>query len=359
MRDGLVFRTLPFFTGSLAFMPACNGGSSSDSGGTTGDTGGSTSSATVTADETTTSTTNVDTSDGGTTAITISTSAGESSSDSGDPECGPASTCGNEAPIGWFGPVIHARFLEGTEPPPCPEAYPDPGPTLLAGFNDPGPAICGCECELSMMQNCYTNVYTGGVSPTCNDWAEIIQASDACTNTDVNGFLRFNSFGYNQGFCEETETEIIPPLVWETAIRTCRLDTPFPCGDGGVCTPDPADGFESIWCIYQQGDLDCPAGPFSDKQVFYTAAEDTRDCTNCTCGAGGVTCTDYQLDVYAGPDCAGEPVSSVPADGSCVAAVGESIAGNFGGGAPCPVTEPSVPEGAVTAMGAFTFCCQP
>lgn len=360
MRDGLVFRSLPFFTGSLAFMSACGGGSSTDSGATTGDSGGE-STSTVTADDTA-STTNVDTSEGGTTAITAdssdSSAGGGSSSDSGDPECGPASQCTDEAPVGWFGPVIHAQFPEGTEPPPCPEAYSDPGPTLLAGFNDPGPAICGCECELSMMQNCYASIYYGGVAPTCNDWNNNAGVSDNCINLDVGGFVRFDANGYNQGFCEETQSEVIPPLLWESAIRTCRLDTPFPCGDGGVCTPDPVEGFENIWCIYQQGDLDCPAGPFSAKELFYSAAEDTRACSNCTCGTAGTSCTDYTLDVYAGADCAGEPVASLGVD-SCSQIDGASVAGNFGGGTPCPVTEPSLPEGAVTAMGAFTFCCQP
>lgn len=360
MRDGLIFRSLPFFTGSLAFLPACNGGSSSDSGGTTGDTGGTTESSVTqtTLDESTSATTNVDTSEGGTTAVTITTGEG-SSSESGDPECGPASTCGDEAPVGWFGPVIHARFPEGSEPPACPEAYSDPGPTLLAGFNDPGPAICGCECELSMMQNCYTSLYTGGVQPTCSDWGEILDVTETCITTEVNGFIRFNASGGGGGLCDETEMELIPPLVWESAIRTCRLDAEFPCGDGGVCTPDPAEGFEDIWCIYQQGDLDCPAGPFSEKQVFYTAAEDTRDCTNCQCGSAGISCSDLEVGVYAGTDCAGEPVSTIAADGVCTAAVGGSVAGNFGESALCPVTEPSLPEGALTAMGPFTFCCQP
>jgi hypothetical protein len=371
MRDGLVFRSIPLFTGSLAFVPACNGGGDNVADGDSGDTEALTESS---SGNDSVDGSSDDTLDTGSSDTSPTDTGDESSTDSGDPQCG-TGTCGALAPVGWFGPAIYKRLPVGAPVEPCPTEVDDAGPTLVEGFADPGPAICSCECELSAPQTCNGSMSTS-VDPDCNDeqcyyyymgmcygygygYGTAVTAD--CMNVEIEGFVRFNSnegYGYGgQSFCEESETEMIPPFNWQSAIATCRVpETALLCDDG-VCLPPVPDGFEATWCIYQQGDLECPAGEFSNKLSFFTDVEDTRDCTNCTCGTAGTSCEDATMMVFDQPDCAGIPSLIVESDNICIAGTGQSVAGDFGGDNPCPVTEAPTPEGAIAPTGAFTFCC--
>jgi hypothetical protein len=354
-------RSIPIFTGSLAFLPACEGG-----GGATGDDGTDTgTSPTTSSDEDSSGDPSDDTLDTGSSDTAPTDTGEESSSDSGDPQCG-TGTCGGFAPVGWFGPAIYKRQPVGTPVEPCPAEIDDAGPTLVEGFVDPGPAVCSCECELSQPQTCQSTMNTAPTQ-SCGGGGECYYyyyggttITEDCLNVDVEGFVAFSScegYGGGNSFCEETENELIPPFNWASAIATCRIpETALLCDDG-VCLPPVPDGFEAAWCIYQQGDLECPAGEFDTKTVFYTEVEDTRDCTSCTCGTAGTSCEEATMMVFDLPDCAGEPSLIVQADNVCIAGTGSSVAGDFGGDNPCPVTEAPVPEGAITPLGAFTFCC--
>jgi hypothetical protein len=188
--------------------------------------------------------------------------------------------------------------------------------------------------------------------------------TESCLNLEVPGFARFNVsggyyyYGYGYGAtCEETEIEDIPPFAWAATITTCRLPDDALLCDGGVCVPPIPEGFESKWCMYQTGDLECPAGPFPVKTLFYSGVEDTRACSNCQCGTVSQSCEEAELMVFGGPDCAGEPVAYLPGNNQCVEVFGESVAADWGAEEACPVTEPSEPQGAIVAMGPFTFCC--
>jgi hypothetical protein len=109
--------------------------------------------------------------------------------------------------------------------------------------------------------------------------------------------------------------------------------------------------------MYRQGDHDCPAGPYPNKSVFWSGAEDTRGCSNCTCGSAGTNCSDLAVDVYAGADCEGEPIATLPTGNICTNITGLSVAAAGGKTSACPVTAMPEPEGTVEAMGEFTFCC--
>jgi hypothetical protein len=357
MRDSFLFGTLPLFTGCLAFLPGCtdSGGSETNADSSSGST--STMTATSTADETGSSESS--SSDVTTVSTTSPTTTAETT---GDPQCGTGS-CGEDAPSGWFGPTIYAQIPAGSEIPACPAEYPDPGPTLLAGFNDPPPAECTCECNLSGGAACQGFV-RGHTQPTCYDYNYYNYANVSpgmCANIELDGFVNGFSFGgYPPPTCMKEANEDISPVAWDATIRSCRLpETPLVCTDG-VCLPPAPEGFEAVWCIYQQGDVECPAGGFTQKQIFYTGVEDSRDCSNCSCSSVGYnSCyNEGLLQVFGGPDCAGEPVAEVPfGNGECSAAIGSSVTVTFGDEAPCSVINPSLPEGEVATAGPFTFCC--
>jgi hypothetical protein len=412
-RDGFGFRSIPVFTGALAFLPACGGDDANVTGAD--DTGG------------TTSATDDSTGTPPTSSVDDSTSNGESTSaesaETGDPLCGGAGSCGAMPPVGWFGPVVYARVVPGQEMPTCPAEVPEVGPILADGFADPGPTLCGCECQLTQPASCYSSIigqgggyndegyygsggfiiypdtdgyygsggymsggyvtgYVGtgygggsGYGVTGNYGSDGYADSgygggcyggydyigDGCLNIEIDGAIRFSSYDDyygGGGMCEETATELIPAFAWAATIATCRLpDTALLCGDDGVCIPPAPDGFEAQWCMYQEGDLECPAGPYPNKVVFWSDVEDTRDCSNCACGSTGSSCEDAQLLVYSEPDCAGVPIATIPADNQCVEVVAASVAADFGAEAACPVTDESVAEGAIAPTGPFTFCC--
>lgn len=355
MRDGFLIQTLPFFTGALAFLPGCGPKDDAVDPTTTGTTDPTTSGST---DPTTASSSSTDPTNPTTTSPTDTTMTTnvDSSSDTGDPACG-GGTCGAAVEDGWFGPTVIARLAPDAELPSCTPEYPSAGPTLLDGFADPGPAICDCSCELQMAPNCNLSM-TSYSSANCVNWINSTAVSANCSNIAVPGSLRLSSYGYGVGSCDETEIEEIPPVPWDAQIRTCRVpENALSCSDGtGVCLPAQPEGFEDTWCMYKQGNFECPAGPYSNKSTFWSGAEDTRECSNCTCGTAGTNCNDAELLVFSGADCEGDPVATVGVN-TCSNVVGLSVAGSIGADSPCPVTSMPEPMGSVEAMGEFTFCC--
>ena len=286
------------------------------------------------------------------TAMTTSASSAET----GDPECGLASTCGVAAPDGWFGPTARARLTGGAPLPDCPAEYPEPGPTVLEGYNDPGPAICECSCEVNAVQSCTTYAYSYG-DAACSVYVNFLQFTEECHDFTIDGAGYFYMFQQNQPFCQAMKNEELPEVPWDADIRSCKLpDLPTSCGDDGVCTPDPPEGFEPGLCVYAQGDLECPAGPYATKYTYYSGADDQRDCSNCTCGQAVATCTG-SMYVYDGAGCGGNQVADVPSSGQCTPAVGASVGLNFTGESSCPVATPPEPMGTIAPTGEFTFCC--
>lgn len=326
------------------------GESSSSSGG--GTTATTTASTTVSGEESSSGAGSMSS----TSATTASTGdSGSTAGETGDPECGPAAVCGQPAPAGWFGPAIYSRVVEG-DAPNCPTEYPSGGPTVLEGYHDPGPALCDCECNLSMAQTCSAYVY-GHNTASCNTY-NYTQVTEACAPATITAYAQFYAYSQNNPTCMQNKLEEFPAVQWDANIKSCKLaDNPPSCGDGGICTPVPGEDFEAPVCIYKQGTEECPAGPYSQKLTFYTGVDDSRDCSSCTCGTVAANCENAVADIYTGSECAGNPTTSLPAGGSCTAAVGGSVAMSIDESAACPVTTTPEPMGSIAAVGEFTFCC--
>lgn len=149
-RQDLWFGSIPMFAGALVFMPACN----DDTTPVTGDASTSSTSSDTTTDatQTTSSTT--------TTLDESSSTTIETTGDTVDPPA--CVSCSAEPEQGWFGPVTYARTAPSEPQPACPIEAAEPGPTLLDGFVDPGPAICSCACDAPKPKNCYAYAFGGG-----------------------------------------------------------------------------------------------------------------------------------------------------------------------------------------------------
>lgn len=358
MSDGFLTRALPFFNGVLAFLPACGGSSSSDTGAETG-TDETSASTTSTTSQTTTDPT---TDSGEITTDDPTTETSLDSTDTGTPGgCPEGSLCGSAPPDGWFGPTIIARVQDGMEAPACPEEFPHLGPDLLSGFVTAPPAVCNCECEPPAAPSCDANLIVRGQN-ACTGFVNSASAQATCQNFTIDGFAEFNLYDYyyyyNPGMCTAEQSEEIPPIDWEAQITTCSItDTPMSCEFNGVCIPPPPADFEATWCIYQQGDAGCPAGVFNTKELFFTGAEDSRECSDCSCASPQSTCDGAELMVFDTLDCAGDPVDTLDANGACQDVLGQSFAVSFPGAESCPVTTAPHPMGTAQATGPFTFCC--
>ncbi|MBK6917357.1 MAG: hypothetical protein IPH07_08160 [Deltaproteobacteria bacterium] len=358
-------RTSPSLRPSLlivALSLACTGPSaniddgSSDGGGSSS-TGASTSLTTTTA-STTASDSSGDGSSGGPITTTATTDPG-SSSDSGPlpGECGAQAACSAPAPSGWFGPTIYARVTEAGDLPACPAEYAEPGPTVLEGYHDPGPALCDCECDYGVAPSCYGYKYSH-TTAACNSYLDYAQVSETCMNTNVAGFASFYAYLQNSPSCMQNKVEEIPPVEWDATVRSCKLQGPATsCEEGaGVCTPLPPSDFEANLCVYKQGDEACPPGEYSVKRSYYSNIEDSRDCSSCSCGAAVATC-EAVMEVYADLDCAGDVASAVP-NNACTPATGSSVAMALDTGLGCTVASAPEATGEVAPTGQFTFCCQ-
>ncbi len=336
----------------IAQETASDGSSSGSGGGTTATT---TASTTLGGEDSSSSGVDSLSSTSATASATTADGSGSTAAETGDPECGPSAVCGQPAPAGWFGPAIYSRVVEG-DAPACPAEYPSGGPTVLEGYHDPGPALCDCECNLNMMQTCSAYVY-GHNNSSCNTY-NYSQVTEACSAVSITAYAQFYAYLQNNPSCMQNKMEEFPAPQWDASIKSCKLgDNPTSCGEGGICTPVPGADFEAPVCIYKQGDEACPAGPYSNKVTFFTGVEDSRDCSSCTCGTVAANCDNAVADVYTGTECAGNPTSSLAANGGCVPAVGGSIAMAIDDASTCPITATPEPTGSIAAVGEFTFCC--
>src|SRR5262249_14945047 len=101
----------------------------------------------------------------------------------------------------------------------------------------------------------------------------------------------------------------IPAASWSNSARLCSTA----CSSSGEpCIIGPTSSFHATACVFQSGDVDCPMAAYVNKSLFYSAVNDSRGCSACTCKAvDGGTCTYLggsagpasSLTVYSSSDC--------------------------------------------------------
>jgi hypothetical protein len=67
-------------------------------------------------------------------------------------------------------------------------------------------------------------------------------------------------------------------------------------------------------CIHKGGDNDCPAGPYTDKRIFYDRYTDARSCSACACSPPQKSGCVGKVTFYEDPFCSGVPVNGYPVD---------------------------------------------
>jgi hypothetical protein len=107
--------------------------------------------------------------------------------------------------------------------------------------------------------------------------------------------------------------------------------------------------------------MDCPAGPYSDKRVYYTKIDDQRNCSACSCGSD---CS-YQWQVFADSDtsCGSGPVDSATSAGACLSAgtlsASNVVLGMTASGSGGCTPSGGDPTGSAQAKSPYTACCVP
>ncbi|HEY2511320.1 MAG TPA: hypothetical protein VGI39_10710 [Polyangiaceae bacterium] len=288
--------------------------------------------------------------------------------DCGDPACQPAFLCAAVAPAGWSGPVDLFDADSGV-PPACASPY---AAAAFDGTADPiaPPATCGCTCNPPSSATCGSVTvgffFDSSCKNACTGTPVTVTPGGACV-TGCPGALtmRASPPAATGGTCTGNASKSVPPLGWGHTARACApgtTDAPGGCGAGALCVARPPAPFAPALCVWRAGDLACPAGPYAVRSVYYAGANDTRDCTACTCDASGQTCSAAQISTYADGECPSNPAGTILGDGSCVSAPGSTSVVRAGPSSPSAsgcTPKPVSATGTVVPTGATTVCCTP
>jgi hypothetical protein len=260
--------------------------------------------------------------------------------------------CVEAPPAAWNGPLMLLASADGSEPYLCPNGSSE---VKLLG-SDPAFDLAGCGC--APPNDACTVKVTPGLDANCALFVPSIPdvPTEVCFSIDlIDQWVKAVPNELNQVRCIG-DAGGLPAPNWKTRARICQGPASFgTCDADSICTKaDP----QARQCIMQTGDVDCPAGPYSGKQVFFESFSDRR---RCECGAvtgscrGTLavfttleTCQD-KIPVLQGAvgDCFG-PVS---ATSMRYTAVDADLA--------CTVDVEDALKGDVVPAGPVTFCCLP
>lgn len=363
--------------------------SDSDTAGTA-DTTGSDPSTGMPADEGTTE-------GGGTTEAATSETTGD---DSAGAVCEAGSVCVGEIPRGWEGPVSLQEIELGAVPT-CGGLFPqlqvDAG---LSGLTaDPFECTCDCEagdvaCEGSARVRisspapsgagfpCAAPIPPGG-APIYDDVLNVTVSSGltqayavdelAWESCDVHGRTIDDVELDLVGGCEPVATETPAPLEWSTRTIACgTFDVGGGCEMGEVCVPQPLSPTTQDVCIWSEGDIECPDS-YPERSVVYGGEQDTRACSDCSCGAADASCSDPVIEVrwWSVTDILGATTTYDAPSNVCQTTMMANVCGFYPGGpgeidfvselefdgkVPCPPAG-GEPVGEAVGVDPITFCC--
>ncbi|MBK6916504.1 MAG: hypothetical protein IPH07_03795 [Deltaproteobacteria bacterium] len=361
----MVWTRSPLALASLAILVAACGGD--DSPGTGSASATSSASTTMSSTTLTSSTSNATDSDGSTSGDATSSGSSDGSADStGAPAVCPSTHTCVAVPDGWSGPGPLRRSNFGGMTDACPELYPDAA--LLGGEDlQADPAECGCSCGDAVGATCAlsTILHYWGADATCSQGTpQNVQIFTTICNVlnpafPANGHWTADPVVVEGGACNPIASVMVPEAVFAKTATACTGSNRVPgCEDGEVCTPTLA---AEPLCVWQSGDLDCPAGFDGERQLVYGGVDDMRACEACECGEPVGVCDGSSLTLFS--NVCNPPVAGVvTADGECDAT---SVAFTTGSaafllGPPTAFCAPNdvAPTGTATPNAAVTVCCE-
>lgn len=268
-------------------------------------------------------------------------------------------------PAGWMGPAALWAGPAGATPPDCPRGE-VPAIAAMNGGVAAGPATCVCTCAAEGQTCSMTTAIlshdpqmcgapTCGVSPL---------TSGACANIGRAGGTPCGAvFGMSVpppvptgGSCMPTVTQTLPTLTSQTVARLCA-------GAGATTGP-----YATSPCVYQVGGSPpsaCPAAYPDGPRIYYSTIDDTRGCSECTCGepTGGLCAG--TITVFSQPDCGGDTSGTAYALASACQQIdlpnGSPVsllaAASLMAAGECAIAQAAVPTGGLATVGVVTVCC--
>lgn len=293
---------------------------------------------------------------------------GDGETDCSDPDCTATGfTCVDDPP-GWDGPVVLFSGAMAAKPE-CPAAFPD---KVYEGYGDPSgdPATCSaCSCDTTNVDvDCNTKNLLAYTQAGCMGQPFMVDLTPGDCFSPGPNMLNIQSHKQNppdvstQGSCTPSKVQAtVPPSMWGATALVCAGSSfGKGCGGGGdVCAPKGQAPFEGSICIWRDGDHGCPQA-YPDRHVYNndpTDIDDTRDCTDCTCGDASGTCT-ATTELYSDDKCTMKH-NDVPNDGVCKDTMkGVSVKLITTTTASCPA-QGGMPTGDVAALpfDVTTVCC--
>lgn len=313
----LVVGVLGAVVGSMGCSPV-----SDASAGETGETGSGSDSGPGPGDgspttTTTPSETGASPTDGtdGTDGPGVSDSTGETgtegggTTDTGEPPstCVGSRRCVSAVPPNWEGPVALRENPVTDDVLPCAgDSY-----DYLDFANGLSELVapdydCGCVCnaggvgctgntqiDVNLQQQ--ENLSPCGQPPPFEYSQNIVSDAPQATSLSVvYGFGTIASMATAEveGSCSAVPSETPSEAAFTTRTIACgTFDATDECGDDALCVPIPAVPYPNNICIWQDGDVECPAGTdYTDRRLLHQNFEDTRDCSTCSCGAPQGSC---------------------------------------------------------------------
>jgi hypothetical protein len=295
-----------------------------------------------------------------------------------DLQCVPA------APAGWHGPVARLD-PEAPEDASCSGAYPQSVASGVTNITAPG-ASCDCTCTAPSGGACSPTLDVGLYDASCGASCNLNYGSCANLTTTLHDlgsetYVDDDSQGVRllpstpnviqNPSCDPISTHVIPALQ-ATSVEVCAPEAALDetCGAGEICVATPSAPLASPSCIWAEGDLACPAGDYSEREVVHRGIEDTRSCSECSCGWAEDVACEGEIGVSRFWNGHIELPTMYPADGDCSDRLEPDQGVAIGGDVTFEVTyEPEDPSssgcpasggvasGSATGIDPITLCC--
>lgn len=281
-------------------------------------------------------------------------------------------TCISAAPEGFEGPFAWLTEANNEDPAACPEPYGAVGTEAFSGLVAPA-AECGCDCGGLVGASCtagFVRRYTSSVCAGAIASSLTLPPGGDCatllSSWPDSHYYEFIVPQLNGGSCNEEPSVVVTPAAYATREVACsaELDSSG-CEATELCAPTPQDPFPSIWCVWADGDVECPAdSAYTQKAVVHRSFDDGRACSECECELPSGPCSGASATLRTSSSCSGGFSAGIlPTNGDCFDAlsVGSINAvsysdGDVPAGAECTGNNP-VPTGQAVPSAPVTYCC--
>ena len=298
------------------------------------------------------------------------------------PSDGGPCTCMPPPPMGWAGPVDLYQGPSAAAAPSCSGAYGSVAFMGNAGL-DTSPASCSaCACGAATGGTCgvhltYFHNPCGMTQGGCNTQTDGLIAGPCQLLTTVDGVCAGTPVeAFQADYAQATAGSCVPGAsmptgpapTWTTVAVACGLAAPADagsCAPTDLCVPPDTSAFPNL-CFMNAGMQSCASlpAPYNNPYVFFTAFDDARACSACSCGQPSPTCTlGGTATFYADSACTVDVGSrTISMASACYSLPGSSYYSRYAPGTNLPGScQPAggSPGGSVTprASSATTFCC--